>query len=65
VPFNDAYLVVEKVRNQTETQIAKLGKQRYVGLLEHAMIFVEYQFGERIPGRTSYENDKDDRLDNW
>jgi hypothetical protein len=57
--------VVEEVMNKTEAEVAKLGRTRYLRLLQHTAKFAERQFGNRIDGKSSYKRDDGDRMENW
>lgn len=40
-------LVFQKIRCLSEVQKAKLGKKKYIALLEHTLVFHEHQFGKK------------------
>jgi hypothetical protein len=63
--FNDVGLIIKEVMGQTEAQIIRLDRKGHVRLLQHTAIFIERQFGKKVPGKTAYERDNGDRLDNW
>lgn len=65
VPFKDVRSVVEKVVEKTETQIATPRRDKYIKLLEHAVVFAEHQYRKRIEGKAYYERDNGDNIDNW
>jgi hypothetical protein len=65
IPTKDVYSIVDEVLSQTEEQIAKIGIQRYLILLQHSAIFVENQCGKRIVGTSSYLRNNGDRIDAW
>jgi hypothetical protein len=63
--FNDVLSVIQEVLGQTEAQIFKLGRKGYIRLLQHTATFAEHQFGKRIIGKTAYERDNGDSIDNF
>lgn len=65
VPLRDARLVVKKVVDQTEAQIAILGNKRHAILLEHAAIFAGHQFDQRIMGSVYLSRENGDRIEAW
>lgn len=65
IPFDDVYSTAKDALNQTEAQIANLGTQKYIRLLQHALTFAQNQFGERIAGTSLYSKGKEDRIDVW
>jgi hypothetical protein len=56
--FNNVIIACKKALNLTEAQISKLGKKRYMKLLERAESFAEHQFGEKIAGDAYYYRDQ-------
>lgn len=65
IPFKDVCLAIKESLSQTDEQIAKIEKQRYIRLLRHALAFLENQFGMRIAGKSSYLRENGDRIDAW
>lgn len=65
VPLKDVNSAFEKVLNQTEEQIAKLGIQKYSRLLEYAVTLAENQFGKRIAGISLHARKNGGRIDAW
>jgi hypothetical protein len=65
VSSHDTCLVIDKVVDLAETVIFKLGREKYIRSIEHAVAFAEHQFGKRIACQTAYVRSEGDRLSNW
>jgi hypothetical protein len=65
LPLKDVYSTVDEVLKQTEAQVAKIGKDRYIRLLQHAATFTKSQFGKRVKESASYSRDDGDCVDAW
>jgi hypothetical protein len=63
IPFKDVHVLVDKVLDQTEDQIAIIGGLKYITLLEHTATFAEHQFGKQIAGKVRYKRRNGDRID--
>jgi hypothetical protein len=70
VPMSDVRVVATQVFQLTEAQIAKLGSNRCVKLLQHTLKFAEHQFGKRIEQHTKerkaiYKRNNGDWIGSW
>jgi hypothetical protein len=63
--FKDVCSVVNTALEQSEEQMFKLGRKKYIRLLQHTETYVEIQFGKQVAGKASYERDNGDSIDNW
>jgi hypothetical protein len=64
LPFEDVRLLLDKVE-QTKAQITKLGRQKYIRLLEYSLRFAEHQLDKKVAGKGAYERDNGDHDDTW
>jgi hypothetical protein len=65
VPIMDVCLVSKDVVNQTSVEIAKLGAQKHIILLQHAPTFMKNQFGKYVAGTSEYARESGDRMHAW
>jgi tetratricopeptide (TPR) repeat protein len=60
-PYHEVLRVIEKIHEE----ISKKNKQQKLRVLEHVLSYADYQFGDRILGKSYRERGNGDRIDNW
>jgi hypothetical protein len=60
-PYHEIARVIEEICEE----ISKKNKQQTLRVLGHLLSYAEYQFGDRILGKSYRERGNGERIDNW
>jgi tetratricopeptide (TPR) repeat protein len=60
-PYHEVARVIEEIHEEISTK----NKEQKLRVLEHLISYADYQFGDRILGKSYRERGNGDRIDNW